>query len=87
LDASASDFLLLVCGGGDIMQIPSGYNTITPIQIANAVWALSQGIIEAHAFRVYFACFELTAIRQAARRYRRKWGESPKELILSNCNG
>ncbi|MCI0538426.1 MAG: hypothetical protein L0Z50_24735 [Verrucomicrobiales bacterium] len=62
------------------MQIPSGYKTITPIQIANAVWALSQGLIDAHALRVYFACFELAAIRQAARRYRRKRGEPSKEL-------
>ncbi|MCI0538829.1 MAG: hypothetical protein L0Z50_26790 [Verrucomicrobiales bacterium] len=62
------------------MQIPSGYHTITPIQIANAVWALSQGLIDAHALRVYFACFELTAIRRAARRYRRKRGEPAREL-------
>src|SRR5262245_50405749 len=54
------------------MQIPSGYKTITPTQIANAVWALNQGHITAQSLRVYLACFALVAIREAAARSRKK---------------
>ena len=62
------------------MQIPAGYKTITPIQFSNAVWALSEGLIGGHEFRVYLACFELTAIREAAKRPREKRREQPKDL-------
>lgn len=56
----------------------AGYKTITPIQLANIVWALKNGQIEHKALRVYFACFLLLAIRESAGRYQKARGEKPK---------
>jgi len=49
----------------------SGYKTITPIQLLNGIGAYIEGEISFMALRVYFACFELVAIREAARRSNR----------------
>ena len=49
----------------------SGYKTLTPIQIANVLAALDAGTIRARDLSVYFACFALVAVREAAGRYRR----------------
>lgn len=54
----------------------SGYKCVTPVQLANIVQALREGRINHHAFRVWFACVEMTAIREAARRVRAKKGET-----------
>lgn len=62
------------------MQIHSGYKTITPVQLANAFSAQERGDITLHALRVYFACFALVAIREAAQRSRRKRHQKPREL-------
>ena len=62
------------------MQIPSGYKTITPIQLANILGALEEGRISAQDMRVYFACFASVAVREAAARYRKKRREQPKTL-------
>jgi len=62
------------------MQIHSGYKTITPVQLANALSAHERGDITLHALRVYFACFALVAIREAAQRSRRKRHQKPREL-------
>lgn len=58
----------------------SGYKTLTPTQIANALAALDSGQIGVRDMRVYFACFALVAVREAARRYRQRRRETPKEL-------
>ena len=58
----------------------SGYKTITPIQLANVLWALQQGQISAHAGRVYWAAFVLVAVREAASRQRRQRREKPREF-------
>ncbi len=47
-----------------------GYKTITPIQLFNVLGAYDTGGISFRALRVYFGCFELRAIREAARRSR-----------------
>lgn len=56
------------------MQVSSGYKTITPVQVANALAAESAGHIDQDALRVYFACFVLQAVREAANRKRRARG-------------
>ena len=56
------------------MYLESGYKTITPIQLCNALAALETGDISFRAFRVYLASFSLVAIREAAGRVRRKSG-------------
>jgi hypothetical protein len=48
-----------------------GYKTITAVQIANALAELERGAITFRALRVYLACFELQARREAAERARR----------------
>ena len=58
----------------------SGYKTITPVQLANALSALASGNINHHALRIYFACFALVAIREAAGRSRCKRHQKPREL-------
>ena len=58
----------------------SGYKTITPIQLANVLWALAEGQISPHAGRVYSAAFVLVAVREAAARTRRKRREKPREF-------
>src|SRR6266516_3490767 len=58
----------------------SGYRTITPIQLSNVLFAFEKGTLSTQALRVYFACFVLMAVREAARRYRRRRRQPPKEL-------
>ena len=58
----------------------SGYKIITPIQLANVLWALQQEHISAHAGRVYWAAFVLVAVREAASRCRRQRREQPREF-------
>ena len=50
------------------MCIQSGYKTITPIELSNALFALRSKLITFRAFRIYLGCFSLIAIREAAKR-------------------
>ncbi len=50
------------------MQPKSGYKTITPIEIANIVYLFDERQLSKRALQVYFACFSLVAIREAAKR-------------------
>ena len=45
-----------------------GYKTTTPVQLCNLLAALTIGLISFKAVRVFFACMELAAIREAAAR-------------------
>ncbi len=67
-------------------MIHSGYKTITPIQLANAVWALNQGLIDQRSVRVYLACFAMVAVREAAARCRRKRRGKPRETSRYRIN-
>ncbi len=49
----------------------TGYKTITPTQIGNLLHALTAGHVPWVAARVWFACLEMVAIREAAQRMRR----------------
>ena len=49
----------------------TGYKTVTPNQIGNLLHALTAGHVPWVAARVWFACLEMVAIRQAAQRVRR----------------
>ena len=52
------------------------YKVITPIQLTNGLFAHQSGQISYKALRVYLACFELVAIREAAKRSKeRKAGQ------------
>lgn len=46
----------------------TGYKTVTPIQLGNLLHALKTGAIPWSGARVWFACLEMVAIREAARR-------------------
>jgi len=46
----------------------TGYKTITPIQLGNLLHALKTGALPWSGARVWFACQEMVAIREAARR-------------------
>ena len=48
----------------------TGYKTITPIQIGNLLHALAAGQVTWVTARVWFACLEMVAIREAAQRVR-----------------
>ena len=50
----------------------TGYKTILPIQIGNLLYALAERKITWSAARVWFACLEMVAIREAAQRVRRQ---------------
>ncbi len=50
------------------MCVKSGYKTITPIEIANALFCYDTNLISLKTLQVYFACFSLVAIREAASR-------------------
>ena len=52
--------------------VAGGYKTVSVIQMCNAVSALISRLISFQAFRVYIACFELVAVREAAERTRKK---------------
>lgn len=64
----------------------AGYKTITSIQIVNAIWALGQCLIGVQAFRIYWACFAIVAVREAASRSRRKRGERAREFNRYRIN-
>lgn len=74
------------CAAGGIMQVSSGYKTITSIQIANALAAERSGTIDQYGLRTYFACLVLVAIREAAGRQRRKRREKPREEACYRVN-
>lgn len=46
----------------------TGYKTVTPIQLGNLLHALKTGALPWSGARVWFACLEMVAIREAARR-------------------
>jgi len=50
------------------MQPKSGYKIIIPIQICNALSLLEDKKLSIKALQIYFACFSLVAIREAASR-------------------
>ena len=50
----------------------TGYKTITPIQIGNLLHALAASHVTWVTARVWFACLEMVAIREAAQRVRRQ---------------
>lgn len=54
------------------MCVQSGYKTLTPIQIGNVLSKYDAKEISFRALRVYFACFSLVAIREAAYRVGQK---------------
>ncbi len=50
------------------MQPKSGYKTVTPIEINNSLFLNNSDVLSLRGMRVYFACFSLVAIREAANR-------------------
>jgi hypothetical protein len=50
------------------VQPKSGYKTITPIELCNVLYLLDEGKLSKKSLQVYFACFSLVAIREAAKR-------------------
>ena len=59
------------------MFLKSGYKTITPVELSNAIFALNSKLITFRAFRIYLGCFSLIAIREAATRLKRKNPKAP----------
>jgi len=57
--------------------LKSGYKTITPTELSNALFALKSKLITFRAFRIYLGCFSLIAIREAATRLKRKNPKAP----------
>jgi len=57
--------------------LKSGYKTITPVELSNALFALNSKLITFRAFRIYLGCFSLIAIREAATRLKRKNPKAP----------
>jgi hypothetical protein len=71
-----------------------GYKAITPIKLLNGVYAYSSGVISFKALRVYLSCFELEAIREAARRSQKlknikskDWVSYEKKELISLTGG
>jgi hypothetical protein len=58
--------------------VKGGYKTITPIQIANCLWANLEKRIAYRAVRVYFACLAMVAVREAAARSQKKKGRAAR---------
>jgi hypothetical protein len=50
------------------VQPKSGYKTITPTEFSNVLFTISNNALSLKGMRVYFACFSLVAIREAANR-------------------
>ncbi len=50
------------------MQPKSGYKTITPTELCNVLYLLDEEKLSKRSLQVYFACFSLVAIREAAKR-------------------
>ena len=59
----------------------AGYKTITPIKLLNGVSAYNKKTISFKALRVYIACFELQAIREAAKRSQRAKGAKGTQWV------
>ena len=57
------------------------YKTISPIKLCNGLSALEEGLISFRGLRVYLGCFELQAIREAAKRSKRVKGEKGSDLV------
>jgi hypothetical protein len=81
-----STLIALHRGGTGHVYPTGGYKAVTPIQLANGLALLGRRLISFRAFRVYLACFELVAEREAAsraapaRRGRRSWYR-PEEVL------
>jgi len=58
----------------------SGYKTITPIQLANSLFAFENNAISGQCLRVYFACHAAVAVREAAARSQKRKGRKPKQF-------
>jgi len=58
----------------------TGYKTITPTPIGNLIHALAARRVPWLAARVWFACLEMLAIREAAARVRRQRRDTRKIL-------
>ena len=58
-----------------------GYKAITPIKLLNGVSAYSSGTISFKALRVYLSCFELEAIREAAKRSNKTKARQGSDLV------
>ncbi len=61
------------------MQPKSGYKTITPIELCNVLYLLDEEKLSKRALQVYFACFSLVAIREAAKR---SLSKNPKKGVF-----
>ena len=64
----------------------SGYKTITPVQLSNALWSLERGAISHRDLRVYLACAAMVAIREAAARHRAKIRKAAQPLARYQFN-
>jgi hypothetical protein len=71
-----------------------GYKAITPIKLLNGVSAYKSGEISFKALRVYLSCFELEAIREAAKRSQKlkslkskDWVSYEKKELISLTGG
>lgn len=64
----------------------SGYKTITPIQLANALSVLQRGELPPDGLRVYLACFAMVAIREAAARHASKQRHPSQTIPRFKCN-
>lgn len=58
-----------------------GYKAITPIKLLNGVSAYKSGEISFKALRVYLSCFELEAIREAAKRSQKLKNAKVKDWV------
>lgn len=58
-----------------------GYKAITPIKLLNGVSAYKSGTISFKALRVYLSCFELEAIREAAKRSNKTKARQSSDLV------
>ena len=64
----------------------SGYKTITPTELANAIWSLERGGITHHDLRVWLACAVMVATREAAARQRAKSKKPAQPLARYQIN-
>lgn len=58
----------------------SGYKTLTPIQLSNIFFAAREAKLSRKDIQVYFGCFAIVAIREAATRYQKRRHKKPKSL-------
>lgn len=64
----------------------SGYKTITPVELSNALWSLEREEISHRDLRVYLACAAMVAIREAAARHRAKIKKPTQPLARYQWN-